>query len=473
MLTSISSYDRGWAVLALDPKSFRKKSSIEEACGGKLPYHEPNSAFDLTPFVESVPEASTRYITRSQEWRNEVQSPHIEDGPNPHLPGPNFVFGASTSVDDTLNPVSDSSEDSEHEIGAPAEVAATSGQPQEHQPLALVLSPDSDSQTEPQSAHDSEDELDAIEGLLPTDTFLVPNETASSVDEESDEAQETIDSDELSEHETDYLVEALLESIYGGTATSSEGSGSTQYAPRPLLEKIQRDKRMPEPFLEFPILHFSEGDIRMFWGQYSEKPRIIYRMVLRQTISELAPALTNRDRLNIVHQIPELGIVLAASQKGRVAILSLTEAPDGARFVRLERILPFESQERLGKRPLVPLLGVAVGPVEGNLIPVEDDESERSSVDLDGPGETEGSPPGKAKKWKQSTEHDILNRHLPHTIPQTPRESWHGSQYSRRYRVILMYLDHTVLRYELFYDWPKGILGVHHSANEPFNLAFY
>lgn len=35
-------------------------------------------------------------------------------------------------------------------------------------------------------------------------------------------------------------------------------------------------------------------------------------------------------------------------------------------------------------------------------------------------------------------------------------EAWRGFEYSRRYRLLLMYADHTVLHYELYYDWPRS-----------------
>lgn len=472
--------------MALDPRSFRVKSSIEEACGGQPLCNQTGSAYDLTPLVDVVPEASTRYMTLPQDRRNEIQAHHLEDGPVVHFPGHNIegytvVSEVSNTVLDPLNPFDEPYGDGEDEAEEQEEPPVPSGQPHEQQQLELDPSHGPDDQAEAQPDQDSESESDDMEELLPTDPLFPADEIASSPDEESSEAEEPIDSEEPSEHETDYLVEALLESIYGAADASSQNSEptyDTPHLPPSSLENPQSDRKIPETYLEFPILHFSEGDLRMFWGQYNEKPSVVCRMVLRQMIPELAPALTNRDRLNIVHQIPELGVVITASQKGRVAILGLTEVPDVGRFLRVERILPFESQEKMGMRPLVPLLGVAVGPVESNLIPVEasaeDDGYDTSSIGGDGfegDARAETSTKGKMKRRRKSTENEGPKTRPGGIISHTPRESWHGSQYSRRYRLILMYLDHTVLRYELFYDWPKGILGVHHDANQPFSLA--
>ena len=85
------------------------------------------------------------------------------------------------------------------------------------------------------------------------------------------------------------------------------------------------------------------------------------------------------ERCNMHAQIPDLGVMLLATQKGRVAILSLTqlttEAPDPTApsevsrkrvyGYRIDHILPFASQEAAGFRPPCPLAGVAVGPMQG------------------------------------------------------------------------------------------------------------
>lgn len=89
--------------------------------------------------------------------------------------------------------------------------------------------------------------------------------------------------------------------------------------------------------------------------------------------------LNNFERCNMSAQIPSLGVVIMATQKGRAAIMTLTqldtEAPDPSAAsgmaqrrvyaFRVDRILPFASQEAAGHRPVAPLHGVAVGPVQG------------------------------------------------------------------------------------------------------------
>jgi hypothetical protein len=84
-------------------------------------------------------------------------------------------------------------------------------------------------------------------------------------------------------------------------------------------------------------------------------------------------------------QLPSLGVVIVATQKGRVAILSLTQTltqvPDYASAqnkqysrpplkrriyaMRVDHVLPLASQEEAGHRPKAGIHGIAVGPVQG------------------------------------------------------------------------------------------------------------
>jgi hypothetical protein len=92
-------------------------------------------------------------------------------------------------------------------------------------------------------------------------------------------------------------------------------------------------------------------------------------------------------RINMYAQIPSLGVVIIGTQKGRVAVLSLTqtvtrmldyekaeihdpplERPRMEKRVfgyRVDHILPLASQEEAGHRPKAGIHGIAVGPVQG------------------------------------------------------------------------------------------------------------
>ncbi|KAK4691647.1 hypothetical protein P7C71_g5394, partial [Lecanoromycetidae sp. Uapishka_2] len=110
----------------------------------------------------------------------------------------------------------------------------------------------------------------------------------------------------------------------------------------------------------------------------------------------------------MIHQIPELGVVVVGSQAGRVGILTMThwetKKQHGFKF---EAIVPFKSQEDQGLRPKVVLMGMTISPVQGYHLP--------------NPNGTDESEP-------------------------LPRMQ---AGLSRRFRLLLIYVDHTVLSYEI------------------------
>lgn len=76
-------------------------------------------------------------------------------------------------------------------------------------------------------------------------------------------------------------------------------------------------------------------------------------------------------RVNMTLLVPELNLVVAANQSGRVALISLVRSAwavptlCGDRSMRVDKILPTASEEAVGRvRPDMPLFGVAVGPVQ-------------------------------------------------------------------------------------------------------------
>ncbi|KAL2355924.1 hypothetical protein BJ546DRAFT_840398 [Cryomyces antarcticus] len=143
----------------------------------------------------------------------------------------------------------------------------------------------------------------------------------------------------------------------------------------------------PVPKLPCPLLFTSVADIYLLQPcsnpdePASCSPIVALADSLYQKPSEHTSRCNVFDRFNLSAQIPDLGVVVLASQKGRVAVLALTQVqtqvsePRGNSLVlkiertvfayRLERILPFHSQEKAGQRPNAPLLGVAVGPIQG------------------------------------------------------------------------------------------------------------
>lgn len=167
--------------------------------------------------------------------------------------------------------------------------------------------------------------------------------------------------------------------------------------------------------LPCPIMQASVASIYLMqpvlkqWDRHS--PIITLHEPFQQQILHIFSQIDDYERCNMHAQIPSLGIVVLATQKGRVAILSLTQctaelrdygARSGVSYkrvfgFRLDHILPFATQEAAFHRPSAPLHGIAVGPLQG---------SERA--------------PNEMKRW----------------------------------RLMVMYQDHTVLSYEI--GRPKG-----------------
>ena len=136
----------------------------------------------------------------------------------------------------------------------------------------------------------------------------------------------------------------------------------------------------------------------------------------------------------MISQIPELGVVIVGNQAGRVGILTATGIAPSTKRERLKYtkfkidcILPFKSQEDLGLRPMKPLMGIAVGPIQGH---------ENTSADLEG-FQDEG-----IKSTKE---------------PSSSSVGW-GS--CRRFRLFVMYADHTVLTYEISRPMNRDVLVV-------------
>jgi hypothetical protein len=77
------------------------------------------------------------------------------------------------------------------------------------------------------------------------------------------------------------------------------------------------------------------------------------------------------ERLIFPHLIAELSLVIVGSQIGRVCLISLTRPDDSfsrhgpVTMFRVDHILPTYTHEIQGFRPSVPLMGIALSPLQG------------------------------------------------------------------------------------------------------------
>lgn len=133
-------------------------------------------------------------------------------------------------------------------------------------------------------------------------------------------------------------------------------------------------------------------------------------------------------------------MVVAASQQGRAAVFRLTQDGDGY-MMRLDEILPRElddgikrpnpiAQDELLANPCTVLLGIAVGPIQGR----EFGRSRRNSDDNAGGSDSDGVD----QEWLDPGEAWVRKRGV-----------WRGLERRRRYRLMMVYLDGSILSYEL------------------------
>lgn len=253
---------------------------------------------------------------------------------------------------------------------------------------------------------------------------------------------------------------------------------------------------------KFPILHFSETDIRLLESPLADHPTVIAGGPLRQQLPRMFYSLDTYDRFNMVKYLTEAGIVVAATQKGRVAIISLTQVADQNIALRIHWMLPLASQEQCGSRPVCGLLGLAVSPIQGfenqpdiSYVPrgvtsredflfhyrtyeqdsfdafqdwgsrsdteTESNESDEMFPSSEGSDSDISGDPIMHRTESSRTTIEVLKEpeltfaqsHGAVDWTQKPQEPWHGLSSSRHYRVLLTYADHTVMSYEFWYEW--------------------
>ncbi|OJJ38410.1 hypothetical protein ASPWEDRAFT_734797 [Aspergillus wentii DTO 134E9] len=567
--------ERGWAVLALDPRTFHTLKSTRDACGGQ-PQHRlkgGRTVLDLTNLNSRIPDASQLYNYFPPAVKPEPEQPVLPDIFEPDC----CISGPGNASQSTVHSTS------KHQAKDAAELPHQSTRIGTSQGLDLPSESANLSSTFTGNARflDSADTFShrAVDGSVQEEN-MSQDSRGSSVDL-NDDLQHTTDQDGgnanghggLSVQEgtnpnangiphhpgqgplttAEFLQFALLEALGGDIPGAEEyfnnniddysdldeddgpedqemddvddGQQSNGDAPEMGAIAYQVFDRMlrrafpgdpasyeqadrltalsPAPatanlnYPKFPILHFSQTDIRLIPSQIAPHASVVCGAPLRQPFTHPIVSVRACDRFNMVKYIPEHGIVIAASQKGRAAVIALTESESTGLAFRVDWIVPFESQEKYGDRPLIPLLGMSVSPVQGFEMPPDvpyiprgiDHEKDLTfhyqytnqdeagtpqpipadhtgighSMKSDEDGESKGkrtrssnSRSGSTPELGQSPQLTLPECHAWATHVYQPDESWRGWNPSRRYRLILMYADHTVMSYEFWYDWSTG-----------------
>ncbi|OJJ43832.1 hypothetical protein ASPZODRAFT_135859 [Penicilliopsis zonata CBS 506.65] len=501
---------RGWSVLALDPRAFRMHDSITEACGGAPRYHRQvdGAILDLSALTCYVPKASNYLYDDSD------QSDEPEESGSDETSLPN-IFDSDCLLDGHLGPASKTLaiDDENEEAQSLQSNVDELPRPMDTDPQ---VSADTSSRrvvfTETMSVDDLDSDGDTYSNTV--NTQEIPVQVASTAGNEDDdggddEIPETIP--QGSHVDSRFLHAALFPFVRAGILDIEEDAADenpdSQAAvagavagTNPLrTSRIAYESFEPSTCFSFPILHFTQTDIRLFASPYAALPSAICREPLQQDMRYVPPIMIHDcDRFNMVKYVPEHSVVVAASQKGRVAVISLTGTINGdgktkQLAFRVDWIVPFQSQEKQGDRPLVPILGMAVSPMQGFEIPPDvpaipqgavqgddlsfhyqpleqdrgEDDSVREGNDDDNNGDRMASTTTDARHpddleyvpREYQTRLTLAESHARASRAYRPDESWRGWTRSRHYRLLLLYADHAVMTYEFWYEWSAGASG--------------
>ncbi|RMD43440.1 hypothetical protein DV735_g1682, partial [Chaetothyriales sp. CBS 134920] len=511
--------DGGWMVAALDYAAFRPVHTLQTFVGhDKVPqyhgYMGSGNSYNITNIVRlKTPGRSQRHPLNAEvsdeednevpdseqlgePWPDSDSDAQVEDqdptmlhdelfSPAAHAQsaGRSPVFLASMDVDSPSRhnelpsrPASHSARRRSDSGSGDDSVAASTGRPEfmdtesdyaeDPEPIGRVT----DEEIEDGSDDDSVSDANSIRSI----TYL------------SDQTQRT-----SIEVETGALPPTPSPEISG-----DDGERSCPAGKRSLPSKSGPVDAKPVRIPSIPTLHLSQSHLRLINLPQSRSPHFFCANILKQELPDLYNNMQNNSlqRLNLLHQIPELGIIVIGSQLGRVAVCSLTRAtPNHILGIRVDWILPTRRQERNGARPRNhELLGIAVAPIQGRQAtspnPYDDDDDvqpwaqdgkaggvdttfDDQVITLDNvePQEHDSWSSGDdshrqrdkqrvAKKSRQKhSEHEKRSSWATTTSteyrqwPSKPKqgEDWESIEGTRRYRLMMTYADMTVLTYEI------------------------
>lgn len=498
-------FERGWLVLALDSASFRKADSLEELCGTPRPlkylrYTGPGESYDITNWVRKrVPNTSQLHpafgaLDDDPEERDESDLEPLEmywsddEAANPEAGGAYLnVYHEDSSGGDGEERVEDRNVQTEEPVQPPEE--------------------DDDHLTEGLLPHEADQALNVIQ-VIQNSPHL---ETLHSP---SDEELDQFHQNSFTEEGPSMVSEAEEGQSSSDWATVAQANFEDRFPesvdmehitylgpPRKKPRHSESYKKVYEAFMAakairasprlqsismLPVIQCSASHIRLINVPEAKSPHFFCASALKQTLPgnlERSP-LIDMDRLNMVQYIPDLGIVIIATQIGRCAVCTLTRKSDtGTPGFRVDWILPTKEQERQGLRPNAPLLGIAAGPIQGRQLGEEDSSSDDNDSTFNALNSLSSSSSSESSVSSEGNLNDAHQKSRPLERPRPPQsrlkgyplpkaESWHGIEESRRYRLMLTYYDQTVLTYELSREAPSiGIDGRKNWRNRPSGMV--
>lgn len=486
----------GWAVAALDPRCFRTARTMEEFCGHSRapPYHgHVGESYDITNIVRlRTPGNSHAHplMVETSEDSDEPAEPDyaIELWPDSdEIDAEELPTSQPSSNQDEIDPfrIEPTTTDSVDSPQAyPASGLAVQGNyPEEGAEVAIMEDQEGDSMSLDEDDVQQESSSDGMNEGLSSTSHRSTTSLSSLAQRNSQDVEEN--------------GRLLLASQHGLVDTQNQNKVFD--TSNTALEQPWTSTSLGDPLApDIPMLHCSASNLRLLKGPDAESPHIFCANLLKQALPPVIErnGLGNFERLNMVHQIPDLGVVIIASQIGRCALCTLTrKGKTGTLGLRVDWILPTRKQESKKLRPVRPLLGIAISPVQGrssyrpkNPSPEEEDtiawgtdgvldgvittfdpvvvvlrnrgsefadDFQSTSSDED-EEEAESSSLGarraKRKRVSYARKGAGTSRHsleLRKWILPAHTEPWAAAENSRRYRLMLTYSDFTVFTYEI------------------------
>ncbi|KZF21397.1 hypothetical protein L228DRAFT_240255 [Xylona heveae TC161] len=456
---------RGWGVFCLDPRSFRVTRGAEETFGCQPQLYK--DCWDATAAREKISDTSI--------WHSDFMLAAVQ----------NYQQGLDAENDMDQSPSEDEGEEEEEEEEegeeGEDEISAAAGLlPSDTADLYEHLTGDMEMEDDSEEEEEEEDTDDAQPGI-PMNQML-PVHGVQEVLEEIQEAAQAAASSPPIHHPTPNVAATPQTAETPTDLSAGTGQVQAQLGPgqpqpnqqytNPQLASTQsrqtQTQHQPSSISQghhhphaknyfrvpFCLLHTSEVDIRLVDKPSDRlRPSVSIRNPLHQRLPPHLSWLDRFTRLNMLASIPELGLLIIGSQVGRVSIFALTRSRNPPQLAfRLDAILPFKSQEEAGQRPNYPLMGIAVGPVQGREMSsstrprAERGNSSSSDDDEEYEYQSTRTPKEDTREPSERTDIDVDGSGSAST--STP-EPWRAVESNRRYRLMLTYYDNTVLSYEL------------------------
>ncbi|KAI5854725.1 hypothetical protein BZA05DRAFT_392350 [Tricharina praecox] len=417
---------RCWSVAYLSPQSFKPVNSMYEAldktmdspCGKRSVHLEdlpPKTKISWAITIPTDYYGGSHLVTGGTAWDitpalESIYTGYQGEGPTPmwgnmHL-SEECVDSEDEDEDEEYDSNDASTDQSENEDEASEEEGSPGSQGEEHSEPPPPFALDEDAMWSDLQGERDENVVEVNRSVIPRGR----GETIADEENEEDEWEEEEDDEDIninspvSSHHFDTI----------GSAVLPPGSGS-EFVPSPQVPKPATEA--PRPPLGF--LFTTTGCKAALFPTRHLFPVVFCK---RPACQAPPPTVQHRylghfDRLNMVVSVPELSLVVAASQQGRASIFRLTRCGDDY-GMRLDTVLPRdrESVLRPGEerdvpiRPAAPLIGITVSPVQGQGVET-----------AGGSGRKERSRGG----------------------------GWRGMETGRRWRLVMVYIDGTVLSFEL------------------------